>query len=403
MKKHWPIKTLEEITDLHGGSTPSRDNPVFWGGDIYWVTPTDLPSLDEGISIVTRTKEKITQAGLENSSATIVPEGTVLFSSRATIGKVAVADMPLTTNQGFANFVPQPDIISRFLAYSLWYRREDIARLSGSTTFKEVSRSTLRKYKIPVPPLDEQERIVKILDEADELRKLRAQADRRTADLIPALFHEMFGDISCPKKNSSVFTIRDLLENKSIIDVQDGNHGEIHPKASEYTTVGIPFIFAKHISKNRFDISACPFLTRERSRKLRIGFSKPNDVLLSHKGSIGFTAIVPSDFEFIILSPQVTYYRFDTQKINPFFAWGYFQTSSFQNLLECLSQQATRAYIGITRQKELPFLVPPLSLQQEFAQRVAEIREMEADQAKSKSRLDALFHSLLHRAFEGEL
>jgi type I restriction enzyme, S subunit len=190
----WPTKPLEEIAELYGGSTPSRDSPAFWGGDICWVTPTDLPMPDEGISVVSKTKDRITQAGLDNSSASVVPKGTVLFSSRATIGKVAIANMPLTTNQGFANFVPHSEVTSRFLAYALWFHREDIARLSGSTTFKEVSRSTLRKYHLPVPPLSEQERIVKLLDEADELRKMRAQADRRTADLIPALFYEMFGD-----------------------------------------------------------------------------------------------------------------------------------------------------------------------------------------------------------------
>ncbi len=160
--KRWPTKPLEEIADLYGGSTPSRDSPAFWGGDIYGVTPTDLPMPDEGISVVSKTKDRITQAGLDNSSATVVPKGTVLFSSRATIGKVAVADMPLTTNQGFANFVPYSEVSSRFLAYALWFHREDIARLSGSTTFKEVSRSTLRKYHLPVPPLAEQERIVKL-------------------------------------------------------------------------------------------------------------------------------------------------------------------------------------------------------------------------------------------------
>lgn len=102
--------------------------------------------------------------------------------------------MPLTTNQGFTNFVPHSEVTSRFLAYALWVRREDIARFSGSTTFKEVSRGTLRKYKLPVPPLADQKWIVKQLDEADELRKLRDQANHRAADLLPALFHEMFDD-----------------------------------------------------------------------------------------------------------------------------------------------------------------------------------------------------------------
>ena len=236
--KGWSLQPLEEIAELYGGSTPSRENPAFWGGDIPWVTPTDLPMPDEGISVVSKTKERITQAGLDNSSATVIPKGTVLFSSRATIGKVAVADMPLTTNQGFANFVPHSKVTSRFLAYALWVRREDIARLSGSTTFKEVSRSTLRKYQLPVPPLGEQERIVKLLDEADELRKLRAQADRRTADLIPALFHEMFGD---PQTNPNLWKVGRFQ------DVCTGppNNG-VFKKIDEYGT-GTPVVWVEEL------------------------------------------------------------------------------------------------------------------------------------------------------------
>src|SRR6185437_6752920 len=196
--KQWPTRSLGEVAELVGGSTPSRENSSFWDGDIPWVTPTDLPKSEAGIAAISRTRDRITQVGLDNCSASLVPEGTVLFSSRATIGKVAVAGVPLTTNQGFANFIPTPHVTSRFLAYALWFRRDDIARLSGSTTFKEVSRSTLRKYQIPVPPLPEQERIARLLDEADELRKLRDQADNRTAALIPALFYEMFGN---PERN----------------------------------------------------------------------------------------------------------------------------------------------------------------------------------------------------------
>ena len=110
--KRWPQQSLEQIAEVVGGSTPSRNNSAFWGGDIHWVTPTDLPMPDEGISVVNRTRDRITQAGLKNSAAKVVPKGTVLFSSRATIGKVAVAGMPLATNQGFANFIPHPEIAS---------------------------------------------------------------------------------------------------------------------------------------------------------------------------------------------------------------------------------------------------------------------------------------------------
>jgi len=263
--------------------------------------------------------------------------------------------------------------------------------------------SEVGKIQLSIPPLGEQERIVTLLDEADQLRKLRAQADRRNADLIPALFHETFGDPGNLRNRTVVATVGDLLGDGRIIEIQDGNHGEIHPKAAEYTSEGVPFIFANHISKNQVDLTTCPYLTQNRAGKLRVGFARPGDVLLSHKGSIGFTAIVPVGLQTAVLSPQVTYYRLNCKALDPFYTWAYFQTSFFRSELKRLSQQATRAYVGITRQKELPFLLPRLTLQKEFAKWVTAIRKLEAKQAASRERLDALLQSMLHRAFRGEL
>jgi len=282
----------------------------------------------------------------------------------------------------------------------LWYLLNDEAFwIKGGTAQPFVKIGETLMKQIAVPPLADQDQIVRTLDEADALRKLRAQAAGRLSDIIPALFHEMFGDGIAPRDKCAVTTIGDLIDNGTIRDRQDGNHGEIHPKATEYTSQGVPFIFANHISKNNLDLSSCPYLTTERTQKLRVGFAEPNDVLLSHKGSIGFTAVVPPDVKASVLSPQVTYYRFDTKRINPWYAWGYFQSASFQSALERLSQQATRAYVGITRQRELPFLVAPLARQQEFVARVFEVRSVQAEQNRSEQRLEALFQSLLHRAF----
>ncbi|MCI0563691.1 MAG: restriction endonuclease subunit S, partial [Nitrososphaera sp.] len=190
----WLTVRLDEIASIVGGSTPQRNREDFWDGDIPWVTPTDLPMPGEGIAKVTETKDRITKSGLASCSTQLLPTGTVLFSSRATIGKLGIAGIPLATNQGFANFIPKACIDSRFLAYSLHYHTEGIAALAGKTTFKEVSRGNLKHYRIKLPPLSEQRRIVEILDQADALRKKRAEADVKAERILPALFYKMFGD-----------------------------------------------------------------------------------------------------------------------------------------------------------------------------------------------------------------
>ncbi|MGH3090658.1 MAG: restriction endonuclease subunit S, partial [Rubrobacteraceae bacterium] len=129
---------LDRAAEIRGGATPRRDNPDYWGGDVPWLTPTDLPPVGAGVIEVGATAEAITEDGLASCSASLLPPGTVLFSSRATIGKIGIAVVPLATNQGFANLIPRLGVESRYLAWCLHFHADRIAGLAGTTTFKEV-------------------------------------------------------------------------------------------------------------------------------------------------------------------------------------------------------------------------------------------------------------------------
>ena len=190
----WPPVPLEKLARASGGSTPKRNNDSYWNGDVPWVTPSDLPAPGASIVDVEDTKDHITQEGLNSCSALLLPPETVLFSSRATIGKIGIAKVPLATNQGFANFTPNLGVEPKYLAYALRYFTPQITALAGSTTFKEVSRGAIRKFQIPLPPPSEQKRIVEILDQADALQRECAEADAKKQRILPALFTRMFGD-----------------------------------------------------------------------------------------------------------------------------------------------------------------------------------------------------------------
>ena len=116
-----------------------------------------------------------------------------MFSSRASIGKIGIAAVPLTTNQGFINLIPRHGLESRYLAWCLHFHADRIADLAGSTTFKEVSKSALKRFRIPRPPVSEQRRIAEILDQADRLRRLRAEADAKSNRILPALLVRALG------------------------------------------------------------------------------------------------------------------------------------------------------------------------------------------------------------------
>lgn len=164
--------------------------------------------------------------------------------------------------------------------------------------------------------------------------------------------------------------IQQLVDENIISKPKDGNHGNIHPKGKDFVADGIPFIMANHIKNERLDLLRCNFISKKQADSLQKGFSNKGDILLTHKGSVGNTAIVQkSRFPYIMLSPQVTYYRvIDFKKLSSIFLRFFFQSKNFQNILEKLSGGGTRAYIGISAQRKLPIYLPPLPEQKKIAQ-----------------------------------
>ena len=150
----------------------------------------------------------------------------------------------------------------------------------------------------------------------------------------------------------------------------DGNHGETHPKGSDFISTGIPFVMASDINDNAIDFSGCKYINKEQADGLRKGFSQEGDVLLSHKATIGRTAIVPkTSLPYLMLTPQVTYYRvLDKEKLDNRFLKYHFDNTTFQKTLGLWAGAgSTRAYLGITGQKNLPLQIPKIERQREIA------------------------------------
>ena len=157
----WEMVPLGESCCITGGGTPRRNNASYFGGKIPWATPTDVTAQDS-LSIDT-TKETITETGLQSSSARLVPAGTVLMTSRATIGYTVIATTPITTNQGFINLTCGNRLCPEYLAFCLSTQRERLVRLASGTTFKELAKSTLKKLAAPAPPLARQREFATIV------------------------------------------------------------------------------------------------------------------------------------------------------------------------------------------------------------------------------------------------
>jgi type I restriction enzyme S subunit len=163
----WTETTLGDIAEVVGGGTPSTAVSEYWDGNIIWLTPTEITSQDG--KVVNDSIRKISALGLKGSGAQMLPKGTVILTSRASVGYVALAGAELCTNQGFQSLIPKKTVLSKFLMFWIQQNRTEFESRSAGSTFKEISKSNVKSIKISVPPIAEQQRIVEIISAMDEV------------------------------------------------------------------------------------------------------------------------------------------------------------------------------------------------------------------------------------------
>lgn len=156
----WSVKRLGEMGKFVSGGTPDTENPEYWNGDIIWLTPSEITKLPT--RFVSDSERKITVAGLKNSSAVLLPVGSLIVCTRATVGDCCINTKEVSTNQGFKNLIPGNSNID-FLYYLISSHKTDLIRKACGSTFLEISKHDIEKLKYPVPPLAEQGRIAEIL------------------------------------------------------------------------------------------------------------------------------------------------------------------------------------------------------------------------------------------------
>ena len=200
MKQGWEIKKLGEVCDIVGGSTPKTGEPSYWDGVHYWITPAEL----DGSKYVSSTSRTITDEGVKSAHLQLLPSGTVLLSSRAPIGKVAITTTPMYCNQGFKNLVCSNMLYNEFAYWFLYYNTEYLNSLGTGATFKEISKRVVEQIPISVPPREEQERIVEELDCLSGVIEKKRQQLKEYDALAQSIFYDMFDDPITNEKGWSV-------------------------------------------------------------------------------------------------------------------------------------------------------------------------------------------------------
>jgi type I restriction enzyme S subunit len=300
-------------------------------------------------------------------------EGKTLLIGRvgAKCGNVHMVDGKYWVSEHALKVIPIKDLELDYFKYLI--EAIDLNKFANTTAQPLINSTIVTDRFSPIPNVEEQTGIAKYLDKktADiDLLILQKETllEKLQLKKQAILDEELIHYLSKSKIKEKI----KYLVMSGVLEIQDGNHGEIHPTADDYVEAGIPFIMANNINNGKVDTENSKFLPKDVTDKLRIGFAHMGDVLLTHKGTIGRSAIVENiKAEYIMLTPQVTYYRIKKPILLNKYLHIYFQTTYFQEQLKIASADgSTRSYIGLMDQKDLFISIPTIDEQNEIVKNI---------------------------------
>lgn len=433
----WEIKTLGEIGKVISGGTPSTSNKDNFDGEIAWITPADLSGYKE--KYISKGKRNLSEQGLKNSSARLLPPNSILFSSRAPIGYVAIASNTLCTNQGFKNLIPNDDVSSEYIYYFLLYSKRLAESVASGTTFKEISATNFSKLPIPLPPLEVQKAIVEKLENAfahiDEAVRHLKSVQTNIPRLKSSLLHCAFSGKLTESQNSShkVQTLKSVVGVEGEFEREEGATSpfkplhplikEEIPQGWEIKTLGevfkvigggtpstanpkfwsgnIAWITSANIENENFTIIPKKFINQSAIQASATNLVPKNTIIVVTRVGLGKVGI--TDVE--------TCFSQDSQALLPLIDLNVkFMAFQIRNKAQnfIVSSRGTTIN-GITKDtlKKVALKIPPLATQNQIVQilesKFAHLEKLEQFVNASLENLQKLKSSLLNQAFKGEL
>lgn len=351
----WKWVRINEIGLVVGGGTPSTNKDGYFtepkkSDSIPWLSPADMRK--QTSMYVSHGRQNLTADGYKNSSATLMPAGTILFSSRAPIGYVGIATNPLSTNQGFKSIVPATGICSEYVYWFLRLRADDINARAPGTTFKEISGVGFAKEIIALPPYLEQKRIAdkvqEVMKQLDELEIKKRERDevrtRLTCSAMQSLgkgeskiafeqltelvktpsdikelenalltlavsgklvSQENMGGVNKEEPKSNVPSTWKLVKFADVAIFENGDRSKNYPSKIHRLSSGVPFVNAGHLNNGRVSMVEMDYISNEKFTSLRAGKFRPGDILFCLRGSLGKCGLVTGIKEGAIASSLV--------------------------------------------------------------------------------------------------
>jgi type I restriction enzyme, S subunit len=391
----WRTLTLGEIATWGSGGTPQAGNSRYYGGQIPWAIIGDLTDSD-----VFTTEKHITEEGLANSSAKLVPAGAILIAMYGSIGKMGIAKVPMATNQAIAFALPKPDLIDA--KYLFWYLRSqrDVFLASGKgATQQNISQTLLKSWVIPVPPLDEQRRLVEVLDDLlfrlDKALAEISHSERLAKSLLASAMSSSFENVTAPKA-----TIGEFAQVKG---------GKRLPKGTPWnpTPTSHPYIRSTDIKKGLIDESRLVYVPDSVWSSISRYTVDEGDVLVTIAGTIGETGVVSRNLQGANLTENAAKIVAPRELVDPHFLEMYLRSPLVSQEMQFLARATTQPKLALYRIEEIQVPLPTLGEQHEILQR---LHRVQAAHRISSQRFEGLRlgiselrRSLLHSAFEGNL
>jgi type I restriction enzyme S subunit len=394
-RKDWFISSIGEECKVVNGGTPKTSFPAYWDGEIRWITPAEMGKRDT--PFISETRRTITQEGVRDSSATLLPPYSVILSSRAPIGYLLINTEPMATNQGCKGLVPKERLSYKYLYYYLLSIEGLLNKLGSGTTFKELSGGKLKEVQIPVPPMHDQERIVAILDEAFEgMARTKSNSEQNLSNAQSIFDDSVKVLITSEELDWPILTLGEICQ------VERGssprpikNYFTTEPDGVNWIKIGDTVVGEKYI------YSTNQRITPEGAKQSR--FVQEGDFVLTNSMSFGRSYIMKTsgyihDGWFVLrlkssIDRDYLYYLLSSKYIRDQFK----ALASGSVVLNISGDLVKRARLPI----------PPIKEQSDLVSRLntiaAETKSLQATYERKIKALDALRQSLLSAAFSGNL
>jgi len=404
--KHWKWVSLNDIGIVVSGGTPSTKEPEFWNGNIPWVTPADLSNYDE--VYISKGSRNISQVGLEYSSAYLLPANSVVFSSRAPIGYVAITKNELATNQGFKNLIIPNEIVNpKYVYYYLKTVKELAENMASGTTFLELSATKFRQIPFPLASIEEQNRIVDKIDELlsyvnESLIQIDKSLTKTKLYLKKNIYNIFQGNLL--QNNKVLKELPNKWEWKTLEDIGEiYNGGTPKTEIREYwgdeiawiTPSDLSNIKEKYISKGKKSITKLG-LENSSAKKL-----PKESILFSTRAPIGYVAIAKNEltinqgFKAIVVN----------EKINS--SYVYYYLKSINEYANKIASGTTFLELSMEKFKSIPIPIPPVNEQTQIVVQIENIIEdtnnLTNELYLQKMKIVNSREKILQEAFQGKL